>query len=249
MALKWIGLTLWLLAPTMAQAEDISVTGTRPVQVDTYRGVARIFRRFNAFPDADRAGLSLRMTAVLAPGHQPVQQAMPFLAEESGAVPLFATSGDEMRLPDSATLWAQNPPVMARLATGQRITLGFRIVVAGFSGDRFTRMQATGWLQQLDACIADEAGPVAAFLLPDTHRLSVQVAPGARLEVREGETAQLLVVNGGTTPYRFAFRPQDFPRGAVFVSSRAFGTVFMEIPFAVHGTWQRGAGRGTYRAG
>lgn len=249
MASKRIGLVLFLLMPTLGWGEDVSVEGVRPVQVDTYRGVAHIFRRFDAFPMADRRGLSLRMTGTLEPGRRPIQEAMPYIADNGHTTPLFAAAGDEMRLPDQAGLWSRNPPILAPLGRDRRIVLGFRIVVAGFTGNRFTKTQASGWLRQLDACIADEAGPVAAFLLPNTHKLSVMVMPGARLEVQDGPNARLLVKNGGTTPYRFTFRPQDFASSATFVSTQVFGPVFMEIPFSVHGTWKRNTQRGTYQAG
>jgi len=237
------------LVAGVAWGEEISVEGVRPVRVDTYRGVERIFRRFEGFAAQDRAGLSLRITGVLEPGDRPVQEAMPYLAEATGVVPIFGPVGDEMRLPEDAGLWERDPPVFARLGRGQRVGLGFRIVVSGFTGAQFTNGQARGWLRQLDGCIEDEAGAVVAFLLPDTHKLIVMVAAGASFEVREGAASRVLVRNGGAVPYRFVFRPQDFGRDAVFVSDRALGEVFMEIPFSVRGEWKRGVERGKYQAG
>jgi hypothetical protein len=231
----------WLYAPLPAHAapEAISVDGTRPVQIADYRDLAKVFRTFNTFPAADRADLTLHVMARVLPGDRPIQSAAPYLRGTAGPIALFGATGAEMHLPLTDALWAENPPVYAPLTHGQKVGLRFVMMVTPSRPDRFTDAQARGWLRELDGCIEDVVGVVFAFLMPDAHRLAVDIAPGARLDAVSGGTVRPLVVNQGATPYRFTFRPQDYPRDTLFRSDRPLGALTAIIPMNIHGELTR----------
>ncbi|ACI50971.1 conserved hypothetical protein [Gluconacetobacter diazotrophicus PA1 5] len=222
-----------------AAPEAIAVDGVRPVQVADYRDLAKVFRTFNAFPAADRADLTLHLIARVLPGDRPIQSAPPYLRRASGPVALFGATGAEMHLPLTDALWAENPPVYAPLAHGQTVGLRFVITVTHGQTDRFTDVQARTWLRELDGCIEDVVGVVFAFLMPDAHKLTVEVAAGARLDAVSNGAVRPLVVNRGAVPYAFTFRPQDYPRDTVFRSDRPLGTLTAVIPMNIHGELTR----------
>lgn len=222
---------------TPEQGETIDVQGQPLVPVSrSYRTLERVLRRFESFPAEDRAGLTLHMNALLQPGDRPGRLADLMMKPDGVVIPLVHDPDSMLVLPRDARYWADDPPLFARLHRGEHVSVGFFFTVAAKDPSHFTRREAMHWLGQLDRCIEDEGGVVLAFLLPDTHKLMVDVAPGSRFEVVDGQTTHLLVDNQGIAPYRYVFRPADFPKEADFRASMPLGRIAMTLPFSLHGT-------------
>lgn len=220
--------------------ETIRVTAQGMVPLSQrYRRLERIFRRFNSFPEADRAGLTLHLQAVLQPGDRAARTTGMMMKLGERVIHLFPGpplgTDDEIVVPHEVALWEADPAIYARLKPGERLNVGFLFTVAPADRQHFTRQQALKWLAQLDGCVEDEGGFLVALLLPDTHRLGVDVAPGSRFIVREGGVERLLVDNQGSTPYPYLFRPQDFGKDAAFSATRPLSRVVMTLPFALRG--------------
>lgn len=231
-------------SPTYAQTsqpENIEVHATRTVKVQTYRAVARVFNRFNAFPEKDRANLSLHVLGRLQPEDAPLKASGLHLQTQNGPIPLFNADNDELTVPLTKALWAENPPLMANLTANEFIGFTFQIAVATPQPDQFTDAEARHWLKQLNNCMEDVVGVVVAFMLPDAHRLIVSVAPHSRLEAVKNDQSQLLLDNQSDTPQTFVFRPQDYPRDTLFRSTRAFSQVLIKIPLDPHASMKRKA--------
>ncbi|WP_122049317.1 hypothetical protein [Asaia bogorensis] len=225
---------------TGQSVETIRVTAQGMVPLSKrYRRLERIFRRFNSFPEADRAGLTLHLQAVLQPGDRAARTTGMMMKLGERVIHLFPGpplgTDDEIVVPHEAALWEADPAIYARLKPGERLNVGFFFTVAPADRQHFTRQQALKWLAQLDGCVEDEGGFLMALLLPDTHRLGVDVAPGSRFIVREGGVERLLVDNQGSTPYPYIFRPQDFRKDAAFSATRPLSRVVMTLPFALRG--------------
>ncbi|WP_438381959.1 hypothetical protein ABHV46_13840 [Asaia sp. BMEF1] len=223
-----------------APGETIEVTAQAPVGLSKrYQRLERVFRRFDSFPAADRSGLSLHLKATLQPGDRPGYGSGLMLRNGDETIRLIPEPGNEIVFPREARLWESNPPLYARLRAGETLSVGFFFTVAPADPRRFTQSEAKHWLNQLDRCVEDEGGFLIALLLPDTHKLTVEIAPGSRFEVVEGGSTHLLVDNQGVAPYRFVFRPQDYPRDAVFQASKPFARIVMDLPFPLHGALER----------
>lgn len=240
----------WLLAtcclatfaPAQAaspQPEDIEVHAARPVTVQTYRAVARVFRRFNALPEQDRANLSLHILGRLQPQDAPLKVSGLHLQTKNGSIPLFNADNDELTVPLTEALWAENPPLMANLTTDAFIGFTFQIAVNPTQPDSFTDAEARHWLRQLNNCMEDVVGVIVAFMLPDAHRLIVSVAPHSRLEATENDQTQLLLDNQSEVARTFVFRPQDYARDTTFRSTRAFDKILVKIPLDPHANMKR----------
>lgn len=221
------------------QPEDVEVHATRPVTVQTYQAVARVFRRFNALPEQDRANLSLHVLGRLQPGDAPLKASGLHLQTRNGPIPLFNAENDELTVPLTEALWAENPPLQANLKADAFISFTFQIAVSPPHPDTFTDAEARHWLHQLNNCMEDVVGFVVAFLLPDAHRLIVSVAPHSRLEAVQNNQTQLLLDNASDTPQSFMFRPQDYPRDTVFRSTRPFSRILVKIPLDPHAKMKR----------
>ncbi|NIE81248.1 hypothetical protein [Asaia sp. As-1742] len=225
---------------TGQSVETIRVTAQGMVPLSQrYRRLERIFRRFNSFPEADRAGLTLHLQAMLQPGDGAARTTGMMMKLGERVSHLFPGpplgTDDEIVVPHEAALWEADPAIYARLKPGERLNVGFFFTLAPADRQHFTRQQALKWLAQLDGCIEDEGGFLVALLLPDTHRLGVDVAPGSRFIVREGGVERLLVDNQGSTPYPYVFRPQNFRKDAEFSATRPLSRVVMTLPFALRG--------------
>ncbi|MFT9332264.1 MAG: hypothetical protein ABF533_09610 [Acetobacter persici] len=221
------------------QPEDIEVHATRPVIVQTYQAVARVFRRFNALPEQDRANLSLHVLGRLQPQDAPLKASGLHLQTKNGAIPLFNADNDELTVPLTEALWAENPPLMANLPAESFIGFTFQIAVSPPQPDQFTDAQARHWLRQLNNCMEDIVGVIVAFMLPDAHRLIVSVAPHSRLEAVNADQTQLLLDNQSDAPQNFIFRPQDYARSTLFRSTRAFNKILVKIPLDPHAKMRR----------
>ncbi len=245
--------------------ETIEVSGQALVPIEHgYRRLERVFRRFDSFPSSDRAGLTLHMDAHLQPGDRSARGSVLQLQSDTHVQLLLNGVENEVVVPHDETLWQKDPPLYARLRPGEALSIGFFFTIdpqglgarehrtgdhsledptrkdhLSKEGQSFTQAQARHWLGQLDRCIEDEGGFLLALLLPDTHKLSVDLAPNSRFEVVEHGVARLLVDNQGAVPYRFVFRPQDYARDAVFQSDRPFMHLVLTLPFALHGTLKR----------
>ncbi|MFT8307721.1 DUF2987 domain-containing protein [Acetobacter malorum] len=233
---------LALLPPAHAatsQPEAIEVHAARPVTVQNYQTVARVFRRFNAFPEQDRANLSLHVLGRLQPEDAPLKASGLHLQTKSGPIPLFNADNDELTVPLTKALWEENPPLMANLTSDEFIGFTFQVAVATPQPDHFTDAEARHWLRQLNNCMEDVVGVIVAFMLPDAHRLIVSVAPHSRLEAVKNDQPQLLLDNQSDTPQTFIFRPQDYPRDTLFRSTRAFNQVLIKIPLDPHASMKR----------
>ncbi|PCD80037.1 hypothetical protein CO710_04050 [Acetobacter orleanensis] len=230
------------LSPTQAetpQPENIEVHAARPVTVQSYRAVARVFNRFNAFPEQDRAGLSLHVLGRLQPKDTPLKDTGLHLQTKNGAIPLFNAENDELTVPLTRVLWDENPPLMANLLPGDFIGFTFQIAVSTPQPDHFTDAQARHWLQQLNNCMEDVVGVIVAFMLPDAHRLIVSVAPHARLEAVSNGQTQRLLDNQSDAARSFIFRPQDYARDTLFQSDKPFHQVLIKIPLDPHARMKR----------
>lgn len=223
-------------ATSSSAAEIIDVQGQAMVPLSRrYRGLERILRRFESFPAEDRDGLTLHMQAVLQPGDRPGHESGLMMKPDGAIIPLVHGAESEIVLPRDTRLWDADPPLYARLSKDEHVSVGFFFTVVPPDASGFSRKEALHWLNQLDRCIEDEGGVVLAFLLPDTHKLTVDIAAGSRFEAVEGERRQLLVDNGGASAYRFTFRPQDFPKNTHFVASKPLMRIAMALPFPLHG--------------
>lgn len=223
-----------------APGETIEVTEQGAVILSKrYQRLERVFRRFDCFPAADRSGLTLHLQATLQPGERPGYNSGLMLRDGDETIRLIPEPGNEIVFPRNARLWEANPPLYARLRTGETLSVGFFFTVAPADPMRFTQSEAKHWLTLLDRCVEDEGGFLIALLLPDTHKLTVEVAPGSRFEVVEGDTTHQLVDNRGKAPYPLVFRPQDYPHDAVFQASKPFVRIVMNLPFPLHGALER----------
>ncbi|NVN01520.1 MULTISPECIES: hypothetical protein [Asaia] len=223
-----------------ASDETIEVTGQPFVVLSKrYQRLERVFRRFDSYPAADRSGLTLHLKATIQPGDRPGYGSGLMLRNGDEMIRLIPEPGNEIVFPRDAGLWEANPPLYARLRPGETVSVGFFFTVTPADPTRFTQGEAKHWLNQLDRCIEDEGGFLIALLLPDTHKLTVQIAPNSRFEVVENGTTHPLVVNQGATPYRFVFRPQDYPRDAVFQASKPLARIVLDLPFPLHGALER----------
>ncbi|WP_086652922.1 DUF2987 domain-containing protein [Acetobacter malorum] len=230
------------LAPANAQTpqpEDIEVHAARPVTVQSYQAVARVFRRFNALPEQDRANLSLHVLGRLQPDDAPLKASGLHLQTKNGPIPLFNADNDELTVPLTKALWEENPPLMANLTSGAFIGFTFQIAVAPPQPDQFTDAEARHWLRQLNNCMEDVVGVIVAFMLPDAHRLIVSVAPHSRLEAFRNDQTQVLLDNQSDAPQEFVFRPQDYPRDTLFRSTKAFSKILVKIPLDPHASMKR----------
>ncbi|WP_025885614.1 hypothetical protein [Asaia prunellae] len=220
--------------------ETINVTSTSFVPLSkSYRRLERIYRRFESFPGADRAGLTLHLQATLQPGDRPGYASGLMLRNGEEIIHLIPNPGSEIIFPRQASLWAADPMLYARLRKGETLSVSFFFTVMSSDPMRFTGSEARHWLTLLDRCVRDEGGFLIALLLPDTHRLTVEIAPGSRFDVIEAGVTHLLVDNRGEVPYRFVFRPQDYPRDAVFRAGKPFARLIMYLPFPLHGALER----------
>lgn len=220
-----------------AAAEIIDVQGQAMMPLSRrYRGLERILRRFESFPAKDRDELTLHMQAVLQPGDRPGRESGLMMKPDGAIIPLVHGAESEIVLPRDTRFWDADPPLYARLGKGEHVSVGFFFTVAPPDPSQFSRKEAMHWLNQLDRCIEDEGGVVLAFLLPDTHKLTIDIAVGSRFEAVEGERTQLLVDNGGASAYRFTFRPQDYPKDTRFIASKPLMRIAMTLPFPLHGT-------------
>ncbi|MFC0502751.1 hypothetical protein [Asaia krungthepensis] len=223
-----------------AHEENIDVAGQALVPLSRrYRRIERVFRRFDSFPQADREGLSLHMEARLEPGNRPGIASGLMMKRGSETVHLIPGPGDEIVLPHDKISWNEDPLLYARLKPEESLEVGFFFTIVPEDPSRFTGEQARRWLSRLDACIEDEGGFLIALLLPDTHRLGLDIAPRSRLEVQENGVTRLLVDNQGLVPYHYVLRPQDFSRQAQFVASKPFTRLMMNLPFSLHGALGR----------
>ncbi|WP_029605817.1 hypothetical protein [Kozakia baliensis] len=223
-----------------AGTENIQVEGQRWVAMPHhYRSLERVYRRFDSFPAKDRRDLALHMTGTLEPGDRPGASSGLVLRAKQGVIPLFPNGGMELTIPHSQALWDENPPMFGHLAKDENVRVGFYFTVAHADARRFTWEEAKGWLRELDACIEDEGGAVVAFLLPDTHKVTVSVSAHSNLTVTEGGQTRALVLNQGNEPVDYVFRPQDFSRDAVFDATAPLGPVTLRLPFSLSGKLHR----------
>ncbi|MBS1093662.1 hypothetical protein [Gluconobacter wancherniae] len=218
------------LKTAFAADENISVTAERSQKVADYRDVAHMFRRFDRFPAAARQGLSLHLIGWVDPGHELPSESHLMIRAKSGEIPLFAGTDHDMHFPVNDVLWAENPPIIQRLPADRIVKATMSIEVSLPQASSFSKFEAQHWLKQIDACIEDIVGVIFSFLMPDAHRLRVEVAPGATLEAVSGGNVCLLLDNRDVESRIFLLRVQDYPEGTVFRSSKPFVRVSVKIP-------------------
>lgn len=223
-----------------ARTETIDVAGQAMMPLSArYQRLERVFRGFDSFPAPDREGLTLHMAAKIEPGDRPGFGSGLMMRRGNETIRLIPEPGSDIVFPRDAGLWMENPTLYARLKSDETLSIGFFLTVTPQDKAVFMQAQARHWLELLDRCIEDEGGYLIALLLPDTHKLAVDIAPGSRFEVVQDGASHLLVDNQGTAPYRFVFRPQDYRRDAVFRASAPFVRIVMHLPFPLHGALRR----------
>ncbi|AQS90312.1 hypothetical protein A0U94_04300 [Gluconobacter albidus] len=237
--MKKTGISMGLLAVLLAAPfpsvsaepeETVTVTGQHAMRVGSYKGIYRVYDRFDRLPEKAGKNLSLHFLGDILPDHAVPSEARVVLHAKEGDIPLFTGQDREMHFPRSEALLAENPPVLLTLPSNRKVQLELAIEVDPLPAPSFTKEEAAGWLGQINAAIRDFFGVILAFLAPDAHRLKVDVAPGARFEAVENGTPRLLVDNQGVVPYTFILRPQDYQDGTVFRSDRPFSMIRVKIP-------------------
>lgn len=220
--------------------ETIEVTA-RPFLTlkQRYRQAEGVFRRFDTYPVSDRAGLTLHMEAKLMPGARSGADSGLMIVKGSTRIPLFPFGGDRLVFPHDQALWDANPHLSAKLGPDETLDVGFFFTIAPADPSRFTAPEARHWLAQLDSCIEDEGGFIVASLLPNTHRLTVNVAPGSRFSVSDHGQTRILVDNQSADSYALTIRPQDYTRDAVFQATRPLSGLVMHLPFRLRGKLTR----------
>ncbi|MBF0860576.1 hypothetical protein [Gluconobacter kanchanaburiensis] len=210
--------------------ETLTVTGKHAMRVGSYKGIYRVYERFDRLPERARQTLSLHFLGDILPDHAVPSEARVVIHAKSGDIPLFVGNDREMHFPRSDALLAENPPVLLTLSSDRKVQLELAIEVDPLPQPSFTKEQAQVWLGEINASIRDVFGVILAFLAPDAHRIKVDVAPGARFEAVENGTARLLVDNQGGTPYTFLLRPQDYQARTLFRSDRPFSLIRVKVP-------------------
>ncbi|MDN7351160.1 DUF2987 domain-containing protein [Acetobacter senegalensis] len=224
-----------------AQADIIDVVGARSVLVQHYQKVAKLYRRFNALPAEDRAGLSLHVVGREQPDDKPLHSTGLHLQTQNGAIPLTHAGSDDMVFPLSDALWQENPPLMATLQPDHYIRFIFQIAITPPQQDGFTNAQATHWLKQMDNCVEDVVGFVFAFLMPDAHKLTLTLAPHSQLLVTEAGQNRTLFDNTAATAADYTIRPQDYAADATFHSTQPLERVVIKLPVQIHADMKRKA--------
>ena len=220
-----------------ASEEHLIVAGRHDVRVATYQDIARIYERFERFPQAAKEGLSLHFTGELLPDHDYPSKARLMVHSRDGDIPLFFGQDRDMHFPLTDRLKAENPPVLQTEAIGHNVRTELSLVVALPAPQTFTGIEARHWLRQVNACIRDLTGVILSWFMPDAHRLKIDIAPGANFEAVTSGSVRVLASNVTKEPMIVLLRPQDYAEDTVFRSSKPFGRVRVKIPGEAYATF------------
>lgn len=222
-----------------AQTEAVDVHAPRQVAVQVYKKVGRFYRRFNALPAQDRAGLSLHVMGRILPSNTPLNAAHLHLQTQAGPLLLSQTGSDELLFPLSDALWQENPPIMATLAPHEHIHFTFQIAVQPPQANSFTTAQASAWLKQLDVCVKDVVGTVFSWLVPRAKIITLTLAPHSALILSPPTPPHTVFENTADTPQDYAFDPTQFEPEAHFTATKPLEHIALKMPVDLHADLKR----------